>query len=46
MTGLSRGWKTSPLIRRSQSASLAAYVAATYSDSAVDSVTKLCFFED
>ena len=30
----------------SQSASLAAYVAATYSDSAVDSVTKPCFFED
>src|SRR5271168_3085506 len=34
------------MIRRSHMASFAAYVAATYSDSAVDSVISSCFFED
>ena len=40
------GLKTLPMIRHNHNASLAAYVAATYSDSAVDSVTSSCFFED
>ena len=44
--GLVSGWKISPMMRHSHSASFAAYVAVTYSNSAVDSVINDCFFED
>ena len=38
--------KISLSIQRSHNASLAEYVAATYSDLAVNSVTISCFFKD
>ena len=44
--GFMMGWKILLIICQSQMASFAAYIAARYSDSAVDSVTNSCFFED
>ena len=39
--GSLRGFKTSPIICHNHRASLEAYIAATYSDLVVDSVTRL-----